>query len=93
MTLLTRKSSGKPEGADAETNGTVDETKAWFNTPEGRDVYELVQLQRAFSLMNFGKTTPGSRPTGNGSRNASISLLGFVAKQGIKSARSQALFA
>jgi tetratricopeptide (TPR) repeat protein len=27
--------------------------KAWFNTPEGRDVYELVQVQRAFSLIHL----------------------------------------
>jgi tetratricopeptide (TPR) repeat protein len=27
--------------------------KAWFNTPEGRDLYELVQVQRAFSLINL----------------------------------------
>ena len=28
------------------------EHKAWFNTPEGRDLYELVQVQRAFSLIH-----------------------------------------
>lgn len=29
------------------------EYRAWFNTPEGRDLYELVQVQRAFSLMSL----------------------------------------
>ena len=29
------------------------EYKTWFNTPEGRDVYELVQVQRAFSLIHL----------------------------------------
>lgn len=27
--------------------------RAWFNTPEGRDLYELLQVQRAFSLIHL----------------------------------------
>ena len=27
--------------------------RAWFNTPEGRDLYALLQVQRAFSLMQL----------------------------------------
>ena len=37
------------------------EHKAWFNTPEGRDLYELVQVQRAFSLIHV-KRNEEARP-------------------------------
>jgi tetratricopeptide (TPR) repeat protein len=33
----------------------------WFETPDGRDVYELVQIQRAFSLMHLQRN-PEARP-------------------------------
>lgn len=31
------------------------EYSEWLGTPEGRDMYEFIQLQRAFSLMHLGK--------------------------------------
>ena len=41
----------RDEGVQALSTMLI-EHKAWFNTPEGRDLYELVQVQRAFSLIH-----------------------------------------
>jgi tetratricopeptide (TPR) repeat protein len=42
----------RDEGVQA-LSAMLSQHKAWFNTPEGRDVYELVQVQRAFSLIHL----------------------------------------
>lgn len=50
LSLLERDK--RNEGVEALSAMLV-QYKAWFNTTEGRDLYELVQIQRAFSLIHL----------------------------------------